>query len=69
MVINGVSYSGDHIRYPVEGSGVDGFVMGVTSTDTNGKNIDLLAGIVSDLITHINQLNKRIATLECLNEV
>ena len=64
MVIGGVPYKGDQVRYPVNESCVKGFEMGCTSMDTNGRNINLLSGVVRDLIREVNRLDRQVKSLK-----
>ena len=58
--IKGKFYDGEQIRFPSEGSCVDDFLMGTKSTDTNGRNINLLSGVVRDLIKQVDLLKGEI---------
>ena len=63
--VGGKQYFGAHIRYPEEDSCIDGFWMALTDSDTNGKNIDLISGVVEDLVKEVNRLDKQV---KCLTE-
>ena len=63
-MIGGEFYRGSQIRHPVDGSCVDGFLMGSAMNDTNGKNIDLLSGVVRDLIKQVDRLTREVNELK-----